>query len=269
MPQVTRADHLQPMEKIQINSPYCHTCLPQFQSKINYAYKTGPCASSMSPLTEPAMKWESPSHIQTSPQTTSTTTPTKRTYHPPYQKFHVLIPLFIHLAECMWQSHLQTTLALTKPSSLPSLVSETQSTMVRSTLATLKRSSELLKHCDTEACPAKMTRWQLLLCNSTKFSNWNLNLQLAHHLPITSPFQHCPYTTTCKSQQVLHPPEPESALWPVDQLHPSNHIPKVKGVQGLKLAEWEQEYHKFHRGFVSELSCCLQAQQEELKCHLP
>ena len=38
---------------------------------------------------------------------------------------------------------------------------------------------------------------------------------------------------------------------------------------GLKLATWELEYHLFQHAFASELSCCLLAQQEELRCHLP
>ena len=66
-----------------------------------------------------------------------------------------------------------------------------------------------------------------------------------------------PYQATRKLQPMLHPPVPESVLWPADQLRPSNSLPKVSGVQGLKLAAWEQEYCLFHRVFASELSCCL------------
>ena len=91
---------------------------------------------------------------------------------------------------------------------------------------------------------------------------------LAHHLLLTSLFGHLLHRTTCKSRQVPHPPELQSMLWPVDRLHPSNSAPEVKGVQGIKLAKWEQEYHLFHQAFMSELSCCLLAHQDELKCCL-
>ena len=62
---------------------------------------------------------------------------------------------------------------------------------------------------------------------------------------------------------------PESAQWPADRLRPSNLIPEVPGVQGLKRAAWEEEYSLFQRGFASELSCCLLARQEELRRRLP
>ena len=129
--------------------------------------------------------------------------------------------------------------------------------------------TELLKHCDTKASPVKMIRWQLLLHDSTKSGDWTQNIPLTCHLLIMSPMRHLPYCTICKSQQALQPPEPEFTLWPADQLCPSNCIPKVSNVQGLKLTEWEQEYHKFCTAFTSELSCCVLAQQEELKDHLP
>ena len=62
---------------------------------------------------------------------------------------------------------------------------------------------------------------------------------------------------------------PESAQWPADRLHPSNIVPEVPGVQGLKCAAWEEEYSLFRRGFASELSCCLLTRQEELRRRLP
>ena len=62
---------------------------------------------------------------------------------------------------------------------------------------------------------------------------------------------------------------PESTQWPADRLHPSNLVPEVPGVQGLKHAAWEEEYSLFRRGFVLELSCCLLARQEELRHRLP
>ena len=60
-----------------------------------------------------------------------------------------------------------------------------------------------------------------------------------------------------------------TAQWPADRLRPSNLVPEVPEVQGLKRAVWEEEYSLFRRGFVSELSCCLLARQEELKRRLP
>ena len=112
----------------------------------------------------------------------------QETLRPPHQKFHVLIPPFNHLAEWVWWSPSQTTLMLTTPSSPPLPKSTTPSITVKSMLATLKRSSESLELCDTEAHPVKMMKQQLLLHNLTKSDNWNLNLPLAHHLPITSLF---------------------------------------------------------------------------------
>ena len=156
------------MKKIRIHSPYFNTCLPQFWSKNNFAYKTGLWASSVSLMTEPAMKPGSPYLTQMKLPTTSSTAPTKRISCPPYQKFHVLIPLFNHLAECVQQFPSQTTSALIAPSSLPLPESVILLTMVKSMSATLKRSSELLMPCNTEAHPGKMTKQQLLLHDSTK-----------------------------------------------------------------------------------------------------
>ena len=87
--------------------------------------------------------------------------------------------------------------------------------------------------------------------------------------PLTSPFRHLPFRETRKSRQVPRPPVPKSAQWPADRLRPTNLVPEVPGVQGLKRAAWEEEYSLFRRGFALELSCCLLAWQEELRCCLP
>ena len=62
---------------------------------------------------------------------------------------------------------------------------------------------------------------------------------------------------------------PESTQWPADRLRPSNLVPEVPEVQGLKRTAWEEEYSLFRQGFVLELSCFLLARQEELRRHLP
>ena len=188
------------MTKIRIHSPFLHAQLPQLLPKVIYVYRTRPHTLSMSPPTELAMKLESPSLTQMSPLTASSMTPTKKTSHPRYQRFHVLVPLFNHLAECMQQFPSQMILKQIKPSLLQSPKFETLSTKTKSTLATLKRLFGLLEPCDTEACPAEMTRWQLLLRDSTKSSDWTQSLPLVHHLPITSPMRHLWYRATCKSQ---------------------------------------------------------------------
>ena len=175
---------------------------------------------------------------------------------PPYQRLHVLVPLFDHLAEYTWQFPSQMTLKLTALLFLLSPESETLSTTMKSTSPTLKRSSELLGPCDTEVYPVKMMRQQLLLHDSTKSGDWTLNLLPLSH-PISSPMWHRLYITTCKSWQVLWPPVPESVLWLAEWLCPSNHVPEVGGVRGLKLTKWEQEYHRFCGVFMSELKHCL------------
>ena len=103
--------------------------------------------------------------------------------------------------------------------------------------------------------PSEDDKTTALVAQLNQIQSLDLSLLLNHHLPLSSPTQHHLYIATCKSQQVLHPPMPESTQWLADQLHPSNHIPVDNGVQGLKLAKWEQEYHRFHRAL--ELSCCL------------
>ena len=268
MPRTAHAEP-QSMGKIRIHSPYCHARLPQYRTKLQYVYKSRPQDSSASLKTGPPTLQESPSPIPTSPLPASSTTLTKKTLHPPYQRFHVLISLFKHLAEHVKQFPSQTTLMPTAPLSPPSPESTIPLIMEKSMLGTLNKSSELPETSTTVVRPVKMTKRQLLLHSSTGFDAWNLQVPLYHHLPFTTPFRHLPYRATLKSQRVPRPLEPESALWPADQLRPSNSIPKVRGVQGLKLTKWEQEYHLFHQAFMLELSCCLLAQQEELKHHLP
>ena len=106
----------------------------------------------------------------------------------------------------------------------------------------------------------------------TTSEGWNLEqslIPLHHHHPLTSPFQHQLYRATHKSQPVPQPPVPESMQWPADRLRPSRLIPVDHEVQGLKLVAWELEYCLLQKVFKSELSCCLLARQEELRCRLP
>ena len=106
----------------------------------------------------------------------------------------------------------------------------------------------------------------------TTSEGWSLErsqFPLHHHHPLTSPFQHQPYHTSRKSRPVPRPPVPESVQWPADRLRPSRRVPAEHGVRGLRLVTWELEYRLFQRVFESELSCCLLAQQEELKRRLP
>ena len=203
----------------------------------------------------------------------NSTTPTRKTYHPPYRKFHVVVPQFTrHLEEPKLPSPSPTTPTPTKQSSLPSPECVIPTTMAKRTSARLKRSFASLAPSDTEGRPAKMTKLQHLSHSYTKFDDWNLDLSqlpLRHMHPLTSPFRHLPFRETHKSRRVPRPPAPESAQWPADRLHPSNLVPEVPGVQGLKHVAWEEEYSLFQRGFASELSCCLLARQEELKRRLP
>ena len=173
--------------KIRIHSLFLHTWLPWLLPKVNYVYRTGPLTSSMSALMELETKPALTSHTQTSQPTASSTTQTKKTLNPLYQWFHVLIPPFNHLVECMQQFPSQTMSKLTAPLSPPSPKSGIPSITMKNMSATLKRSFESLEPCNTKARPAKMTRWQLLLHDSTKSGDWTWNLPLAHHLPLTSP----------------------------------------------------------------------------------
>ena len=253
-------------KKIQIHSPFLHAQLPQMHPLINYAYRTP--RQPASSASETAI-----SHTLTSPLPVSSTTQTKKTYRPPYQKFHVVVPLFAyHSEEPKRPSPSQTTLPPTKQYSPPSPKCAIPSTTVTRTSARSKRSSASLAPSDMEGRPAKMTKLQHSSHNCTRFDDWNLDLSrlpLRHMHPLTSPFRHLLFRETRKSQRVPRPPVPESAQWPADCLRPSNVIPEVPEVQGLKRAAWEEEYSLFRWGFASELSCCLLARQEELRRRLP
>ena len=213
--------------KIRIHSPFLHTQLPQMRPLLNYAYRTPrhPALSVSETKT---------SHIPTSPPLVTSTTQTKKTYSPPYQKFHVDIPPFERHSEGPKQPSLsQTTPLLTKQSSPLSPECATPSTMVTHTSARLKRSSASLVPSDTEGRPVKMTKLRHSSHNCTRFDNWNMDLSrlpLRHQHPLTSLFQHLPFRETRKSRRVPRPPVPESAQWPVDRLRPSNLVPKVPGV---------------------------------------
>ena len=230
-----------PSKKIRIHSPFLHARLPQMLPLIQYLYKSCRSASSASETQT--------SHIPTSPLPVSSTTQTKKTSHPPYKQFHVLIPPFIHRSEEPKQpSPSQTMPPQIKPSSPLSLECVTLSTVATHTLWGLKRSSESLAPSDTEGHPAKMTKRRHSSLSCTKFDNWNLNLSrlpLRHQHPLTSPFRHRLFQETRKSQQVPHPPTPESTQWPADRLRPSNLVPKVPGVWGLKCDAWEEEFSLF------------------------
>ena len=118
--------------------------------------------------------------------------------------------------------------------------------------------------------PVKTKKQCCSLPNSTPYAPWDRSLIPLHrHHPLTSPFRHLPYCTTCKSRPVLWPPVPESTQWPTDRLRPSQLVPKDHRVQGLKLITWGLEYRLFQKVFKSELSCCLLACQEELRHRLP
>ena len=232
---------------------------------LQYSYKSRRSASSASETKT--------SHTPTSPLQASSMTRTKKTLHPPYEQFHVLVPPFAHHSGGPKQpSPSQKTSPLTTPSSPPLPEYVTQSTVATRTLRGSKRSFESLPPSDTEGRPAKTMKQRHSSLNYTKFNDWDLNLSrlpLRHQYPLTSPFRHLPFRETRKSRQVPRPPAPESVQWPADQLHPSNIVPKVPEVRGLKRAAWEEEYSLFRRGFASELSCCLLARQEELRHRLP
>ena len=268
-------------KKIQLHSPFLHARLPQMLPKVQYAHrsktplsKSGSPDSSGSAKMDPQTLSASVSHIQTNPLPASSTTLTKKTYHP-HRQFHVLIPPFKHphhSAGPNTPSHSLTMSPPTKPSWPPLLECVTMSTVATCTLSRSKRLFKSAELSDTEAHPAKMTKLRCSSQDSTKFDDWNLDLSclpLRHQHPLTSPSRHHPYRATRKSLPVLQPPVPESTLWPADWLRPSNALPEDSRVWGLKLAVWEHEYRLFRRGFTMELNCCLLAHQEELRHRLP
>ena len=232
---------------------------------LQYSYKSRRSDSSASETKT--------SHTPTSLPPVNSTIQTKKTLHPPYKKFHVLVPPFAHRLEERRQPFpSRKMLPPIKPSSPPSPECVIQSTVATCTSRGLKRSSGSLAPSDTEGRLAKTTKRQRLSPDYTKFDDWDLNLSrlpLRHQHPLTSPFRHLPFRETRKSWQVPRPPAPESAQWPADRLRPSNIVPEVPEVQGLKRIAWEEEYSLFRRGFTSELSCCLLARQEELRRRLP
>ena len=239
-------------KKILLHSPFLHTRLPQMLPRVQYARrskiplpKSGLQGSSESAKTGPPMSPESTSHTPMGLLPASSTTQTRKIYHPPCQRFCILVPPFkhhYHLAEPDTPSHSPTTSPPTKPSSPPSPGFVTTLTVATCTSNRLKRLFELDALSDTKGCPVKMMMWQLLLRNSVRSDDWNLSqIPLHHRLPLTTPFQHLPYQATRKSRPIPRPPIPESALWPADRLRPSNALPKVNRVQGLKLTIWEQE----------------------------
>ena len=232
--------------------------------QIQYARR-----SSGLPSTESQTKT---SHTQMNPPA-NLMTPTKKTYRPPYQKFHVVVPPFTHHSvEPKQPSPSLTTLLPIKPYLPPLPECEIPSITAKHTSARSKRSFASLVPSDTEGRPAKMMKLQHSSPNCTRFDDWNLDLSrlpLRHMYPLTSPFRHLPFRETHKSRRVPWPPTPESVEWPADRLCPSNRIPEVPEVQGLKRVAWEEEYSLFRRGFASELSCCLLNRQEELRRRLP
>ena len=157
-------------KKIRIHSPFLHTQLPQMCPLLNYAFRTPrqPASSASETGT---------SHIPTSPPPVSSTTRTKKTYHPLYQRFHVVIPPFVHRSEELKRpSPSQTTLPPTRQYSPPSPECAIPSTTATRTSARSKRSSTSLAPSDTEGHPAKMMKLQHSLHNCTRFDNWNLDL---------------------------------------------------------------------------------------------
>ena len=193
----------------------------------------------------------------------------------PRQQFHILIPLFKHHHRSAGPDTLSRLLTMslqTKPSLPPSLGCITMSTVATHKLNRLKRSFKSVAPSNTEDHPVKMKKLQHSSCGSIKYKDWNLDLSrlpLRHLHPLTSPSRHRPYQATRKSWPVPQPPVPESTLWPVDRLHPSNALPEDSGVRGLKLTAWEHEYQLFRQRFAMELNCCLLAHQEELRRCLP
>ena len=171
-------------KRIRIHSPFLHARLPQMLPYLQYLYKSRRSALSASETQT--------SHTPTSPLPASSTTQTKKTSHPPYKQFHVLVPPFAHhLGEpkqpsLSWKTPLQI-----KPSLPPLPECVIQSTMATHTSRGLKRSFRSLAPSDTEGRPAKTMKRQHSSPNYTKFDDWDLNLSrlpLRHQHPLTSPF---------------------------------------------------------------------------------
>ena len=171
-------------KKIWIHSTFLHVRLPQMLPYLQYSYKSRRSASSASETQT--------SHTPTSPLPANSTTQTKRTLHPPYKQFHILVPPFVrHLEEPRHPSPSQTTLPRIKPSSPPLPECVIQSTVATRTSRGLKRSSRSLAPSDTEGRPAKTMKRRHSSRSYTKFDDWDLDLShlpLRHQHPLTSPF---------------------------------------------------------------------------------
>ena len=113
-------------KKIQLHSPFLHARLPQMLPKVQYAYKTKPNVSFTSPQMGQETKLESPSLTLANLQTVNSMTQTKRMLKPPSQRFHVLVPLFNHLAKYTWRFPSWMT---KKPTTLLSLPTRVQNTI--------------------------------------------------------------------------------------------------------------------------------------------
>ena len=163
------------VKKIHLHSLFLHTQLPQMLPWVNYTYRT-------QPLPRSSASEKKTSHTPTNQLPANSMTPTRRISRHPYLPFHVLVPLFKHSRSVghKHRSHSRTTPTPTMPSSPLSLEFVTTSTMVTCTSPKLKRSLGLVPPSDTKGCPAKMTKRQLLLHNSAKSSDWNLNLPLCY-----------------------------------------------------------------------------------------
>ena len=156
--------------KIRIHSPFLHARLPQMRPLLNYAYKTPRQPAS-------SVSGTATSHTPTSPPPVSSTIQTKKTYRPLYQKFHVIVPPFVHHSEEPKQpSPSQMTPPPIKQSLPLSPKCAILSTMATRTSARSKRSSVLLVPSDTEGRPVKMTKLRHSSHSCTKFDNWNLDL---------------------------------------------------------------------------------------------
>ena len=220
-------------KKIRLHSPFLHAWLPQMLPRVQYAHrskmplsKRASRDSSESAKTDPPTLLVSVSHTPTNLLLASSTTPIKKTSRHQHLLPLVLIPLFKqkHSEEHERPSHSLMTSPSTEPSSPPSQEYETMSTVAVRTSSRLKRLLESAGLSSTAEPPATMKKQRYSWCSWTTSEGWNLEwsqIPLHHHHPLTSPFRHQPYRTTCKSWPVPQPPMPESVQWPADRLCPS------------------------------------------------
>ena len=173
-------------KKIRVHSPFLHARLPQMFPLVNYVYRT----FRQSPSHQPPLSTSgtATSLTLTSLLPVSSMTQTKKTLHPPYQQFHVVVPPFAHhLAESRQPSPSPTTPIPTKHSSLPLPEYETTSTVATHMSGRSKRSFKSLVPSDTKGRPAKMAKLQCSSRDYTKFDDWNLDLSclsLRHQHPL-------------------------------------------------------------------------------------